>query len=244
MNLFPKNYQVKPNEAGFLYRDNKLERQLGPGRYTTWDWQNQTELISLPTTAKLIQITNQEVLTKDNVALRFSFYVLYRISNGADFLNYFEYSVNSVQTIAKAEQRLAVLAQSIMRSRITAYNSEEVNEKQNELAAFRTDELLEQAGHFGIIIDECQLMDITFPKAIQDLFAKPLEAKIRAKADLENARTAVATARALKNASELMKDDDNIKFFQLLETMTKIASKGKHTFSFGDLQQFMKNTTP
>ena len=81
------------------------------------------------------------------------------------------------------------------------------------------------------------LRDVTFPKQIQDLFAKQLEAKIRAKADLENARTQVATARTLKNASELMKGDENIKFVQLLETITKIAEKGKHTFVIGDLAQ-------
>ncbi len=84
------------------------------------------------------------------------------------------------------------------------------------------------------------MLDITFPKQIQELFGRYLDAKIRAKTDLENARTAVATARALKNASELMKDDDNIKFFQVLETMTKIAAKGKHSFAFGDLQQLAK----
>jgi hypothetical protein len=76
---------------------------------------------------------------------------------------------------------------------------------------------------------------MTFPKAIQDLFAKNLEASIRAQADLENARTQVAAARALKNASELMKGDENIKFVQFMETITKIAEKGKHTFVIGDV---------
>jgi hypothetical protein len=80
----------------------------------------------------------------------------------------------------------------------------------------------------------------TLPKSIQDLFAKNLEAKIRAKSDLENARTTVAVARALKNASELMKDDDNIRFFQLLETISKIAEKGKHTFMIGDVNQLTR----
>ena len=82
-----------------------------------------------------------------------------------------------------------------------------------------------------------QLIDITFPKAIQDLFARLLDSKIRAKSELENARTAVATARALKNASELMKGDENIKFFQYLETISKIADKGKHTFVIGEVPQ-------
>ena len=78
------------------------------------------------------------------------------------------------------------------------------------------------------------LRDVTFPKSIQDLFAKQLDSKIRAKADLENARTAVATARTMKNASKLMEGDENIKFVQFLETINRIASKGKHTFVIED----------
>lgn len=243
MNFFRKSYQVKPNEAGFLYRNNVFEQQLGPGRYAIWDWQNRTELITIPTTATFIQVTNQEVLTKDNAALRFSFYVRYHIVNGADFLSHFAYNPNSRQTIGLAEQRLATLVQAVIRRRIVAYNSEELNEKRGELTEFMNDDSLKQTSTFGVSVDECQLIDITFPKHIQELFARHLEAKIRAKADLENARTTVATARALKNASELMKDDDNIKFFQLLETMTKIAAKGKHTFSFGDMQQLTRKPT-
>ena len=75
--------------------------------------------------------------------------------------------------------------------------------------------MIKEASEFGILIEQAQLRDLTFPKSIQDLFAKQLEAKIKAKTDLENARTSVATARTLKNASELMKDDDNVRFFQL-----------------------------
>ena len=89
----------------------------------------------------------------------------------------------------------------------------------------------------GIEIVRLLVKDLTFPKNIQDLFAKQLESKIRAKSNLENARTQVATARTLKNATELMKGDENIKFVQMLETITKIAEKGKHTFIIGDLAQ-------
>lgn len=37
-----------------------------------------------------------------------------------------------------------------------------------------------------------------------------------------------------------MKDDENIKFFRLIETLSKIAEKGKHTFMIGDLNQLTK----
>ena len=34
-----------------------------------------------------------------------------------------------------------------------------------------------------------------------------------------------------------MKNHENIKFIQFLETITKIAAQGKHTFVVGDINQ-------
>lgn len=240
MAIFKKQYQVKPNTVGFLYRDNIFEQKLNSGYHEIWDWKNRTELFCIPETSKLISITNQEVLTKDNVALRFSFNVLYKVTDGQKLLSQFALDRQVVYIIQELEQRIYNIVQLYIRNRIAEMDSETLNEKRNELTEFKTEEMEKQVSEFGVTIEQAQLKDLTFPKSIQDLFAKHLEAKIRAKSDLENARTAVATARALKNASELMKDDDNIKFFQFIETITKIAEKGRHTFMIGDLNQLTK----
>ena len=71
MAIFKKQYQVKPNTIGFLYRDNMFEQKLTPGYHEIWDWKNRTELFLLPQTSKLLTVTNQEVLSKDNVAIDF-----------------------------------------------------------------------------------------------------------------------------------------------------------------------------
>jgi regulator of protease activity HflC (stomatin/prohibitin superfamily) len=240
MHIFKKKYQVKTNTVGFLYRNNIFERKLTSGYHEVWDWRNRTELFILSETSKLLTITNQEVLTKDNVALRFSFNVIYKITDGQKFLGKFALDRDISRIIHEAEQRLYNIVQLYIRNKIAELDSETLNEKRNELTDFKTEEMVKEVSEFGITIEQAQLRDLTFPKSIQDLFAKHLEAKIRAKSELENARTAVATARALKNASELMKDDDNIKFFQLIETITKIAEKGKHTFMIGDINQLIK----
>jgi len=240
MGILKKKYQVKPNTVGFLYRDNTFERKLAPGYYKVWNWGNRTELFILPETSKLLTVTNQEVLTKDNVALRFSFNVIYRITDGQKFLGKFALDKAVFSIIAEAENRLYNIVQLYIRGKIAELDSETLNEKRNELASFKTEEMAKEVAEFGITIEQARLRDLTFPKSIQDLFAKHLEAKIRAKSELENARTAVATARALKNASELMKDDENIKFFQIIETIAKIAEKGKHTFMIGDINQLAK----
>jgi regulator of protease activity HflC (stomatin/prohibitin superfamily) len=240
MGIFKKKYQIKPNTVGFLYRNNTFERKLSPGYHEVKDWKNRTELFTLPETSKQCIITNQEVLTKDNVALRFSFTVIYRITDGQKFLGKFTLDRNINAIIGEAEQRLYTIVQLYLRNKIAELDRETLNEKRNELADFKTEEMVKEISEFGITIERSQIRDLTFPKSIQDLFAKHLEAKIRAKSELENARTVVATARALKNASELMKDDDNIKFLQVIETITAIAEKGKHTFMIGDINQLTK----
>jgi regulator of protease activity HflC (stomatin/prohibitin superfamily) len=241
MGIFKKKYQVKPNTVGFLYLNNKFEKILNSGYYEIWDWRNRTELFMLPETSKLLTVTNQEVLTKDNVALRFSFNVIYKITDGHKFLSKFTLDKNIKLIMHEAEQYLYNIVQVYIRNRIAELDSETLNEKRNELTDFKTEEMIKEISEFGISIEQAQLRDLTFPKSIQDLFAKHLEAKIRAKSELENARTTVATARALKNASELMKDDDNIRFFQIIETISKIAEKGKHTFTIGDINQLTRN---
>jgi regulator of protease activity HflC (stomatin/prohibitin superfamily) len=240
MGIFTKTYQVRPNSVGLLYRNNVLEKELPPGRYEVLDLRGRTQLLALPTTPRQLLITNQEVLTRDSIALRFSCAVLYCMADAQRFAGSFDISRGTLPALAEAEQRLATAVQLAARTQIGALSSEELSERRAELTDLSSAALVAQAATLGLLLEQVQLRDLTFPKNIQDLFARHLEAKIRAKADLENARTAVATARALKNASELMKGDENMRFFQFMETITKIAEKGKHTFLVGEFPQLPK----
>lgn len=228
-------FSVAPNQVGFLYRKNQLEKQLEPGIYDFFDFKRVMSVVVLPITNRIQNIVNQEVLTKDNVALRFSYVVEYRIVDNNKFIKNFDVFTNSYNVFFEADQLVHNLSQVGLRRIISAIESEELNDKRNEILPDVPKELQNELTGSGIEIVRILIRDLTFPKAIQDLFAKQLESKIRAKADLENARTQVAAARALKNASELTKGDENIKFFQFMETITKIADKGRHTFVIGDL---------
>ena len=230
-------FSVSPNEVGYLYRKNQLETKLGAGIYDYFDYQKVLRLVTLPTANRIQNIVNQEVLTKDNVALRFSFFVEYKISDTDKFLERNDVFANPYNLFFQAESLIQNLSQVYVRRVISEIESEELNEKRNDILTEIPAELQKELSECGIGIVRLLVKDLTFPKNIQDLFAKQLESKIRAKSDLENARTQVATARTLKNATELMKGDENIKFVQMLETITKIAEKGKHTFVIGDLAQ-------
>jgi regulator of protease activity HflC (stomatin/prohibitin superfamily) len=239
MKLLPRKFSVPPNYVGYVFRKNRFDAKLGPGIYRYFDPLEEVRLILLPTTIKIQNVVNQEVLTKDNIALRFSYFIEYRINDPDKYIARFDIQTgfHNVVGTYESEQVMHNLTQVYLRDLISQVASEDLNDRRAELLNVVPDALRREVGEYGIELIRLMLRDVTFPKTIQDLFARHLEAKIRAKADLENARTAVATARALKNAAELMKDDENIRFFQLLETITKIADKGKHTFVIGDLQQ-------
>lgn len=220
-----------------MYRKNRLEKKLEPGMYDFFDFKKDLSIITLPTTNRIQNVINQEVLTKDNIALRLSFFVQYKVSDSERFLESFDVFENVYQPFAEAEQLIHNLSQVHLRRIISEIESEELSEKRNEILPDIPTDLENDLGEYGIELTRLLVRDLTFPKSIQDLLSRSLESKIRAKSDLENARTQVAAARALKNASELMKGDENIKFIQYLETITKIAENGKHTFLVGDLSQ-------
>lgn len=235
MKLLPRKFSVAPNQVGYLFRKNRFDVKLEPGIYRFFDPLEEMHVVKLTTTSKMLNISNQEVLTADNIALRFSYFVEYRIGDPDKYIARFDVQPPFAEAY-EAEQLLHSLTQVYLRDLISKVASEDLNDRREELLNVVPETLRRDLSDYGLEILRLMLRDVTFPKTIQDLFARHLEAKIRAKADLENARTTVATARALKNAAELMKDDENIKFFQLLETITKIADKGRHTFVFGDLQ--------
>jgi regulator of protease activity HflC (stomatin/prohibitin superfamily) len=86
---------------------------------------------------------------------------------------------------------------------------------------------------FGVEIDELDIYDISYPKYLQAAFTKNVAAKIQAQTELEKARANVATARTLKNAADLIRDNENIKFVQMLEVLSKAVETGKHQFVIG-----------
>ena len=97
-------FSVSPNEIGYLYRRNRLDVKLDAGIYDYFDYQNVLKLVALPTTNRIQNVLNQEVLTKDNIALRFSFFIEYNISDSDKFLAKFNVFANPYNIFFEAEQ--------------------------------------------------------------------------------------------------------------------------------------------
>ncbi len=232
-----KEYQVYPNTQGYLYINNQLDRVLDPGVYRLGGWKKEIMIIPVDLSPQLLRVLSQEVLTQDNISLRFSYMVSYKIINGKKFLSNFDFGSNLYNIQSGSQELLHTHSQIVLRDVLSTINSEDITAKRQGIFDTALSLLQKRVDVLGIKIEEIGLIDVQFPKNIQDIFAQRLQAQIRSQADLENARSQVASARALKNAADMMKENENLRYLQWLETVREIAKSGKHTFILGEAKE-------
>lgn len=234
--MFVKLFHVTPNTRGYLYRNHLFQKELEPGVYRFFAPLADLRVYTVPLSEKQLNVLGNEILAKDLIAFRISYSIRYAVKDGRLLLSSFDLRDDVPMVLARAEERMQADVQRLVRNAVSQVPSEELLEKRDTISEEVTRGVLALSAAYGIEVRAFVLRDTNFPKNIQDLFAKRLEARVRSQADLENARTQVAAARTLKNAAQLMKGDENLRFIQVLELLEKAAAKGKHTFVIGDLQ--------
>jgi regulator of protease activity HflC (stomatin/prohibitin superfamily) len=71
---------IEAHEAGLLYIDGRLIERLEPGRHAFWAVDRKVEIKRLDLRPQAVEITAQEMLTKDRIALRVTLTALRRIA--------------------------------------------------------------------------------------------------------------------------------------------------------------------
>ena len=70
---------VENHEAGLLYVEGRLVERLAPGRHAYWTVGRKVEVKRLDLRPQAVEITAQEMLTKDRIALRVTLTAFRRI---------------------------------------------------------------------------------------------------------------------------------------------------------------------
>src|SRR5690606_32031163 len=126
------------------------ESKLEPGVYDHFDRGRYLRMITVPVTNRYLSVTNQEVLSKDNVALRFSYFIEYRIAEPDVAIEKFDVFVNS---FTQAEQIVHNLTQVHFRQVISEIESEELNEKRKEILPSVPESLQAELKEYGLFVE-------------------------------------------------------------------------------------------
>ena len=206
---------VENHEAGLLYVEGRLVERLAPGRHAYWTVNRKVEVKRVDLRPQAVEITAQEMLTKDRIALRVTLTALRRIVDPE----------RAVSAVVDVDGWLYRLVQFAIREAVAARTLDEVLSAKSvldqELRAFVRERLSET----GIEVTELGVKDVILPGEIRELVNKVVEAERTAKANLIRRQEETAATRSLLNTAKLMEDNPLLLRLKELESLERLVEK-------------------
>jgi regulator of protease activity HflC (stomatin/prohibitin superfamily) len=162
-----------------------------------------------------MEVSGQEILTRDKAALRINFYAQYKITD----------VVNAIVNCKEYDKQLYILMQLALREYIGMLSLDELLENKESVSASILKTISVSAEKLGVEILACGIRDIILPGEVKEIMNQVLIAEKRAQANIITRREETASTRSLLNTAKLM--EDNAMLFKLkeMEYVEKIADK-------------------
>ena len=206
---------VENHEAGLLYVEGRLVERLAPGRHAYWTVNRKVEVKRVDLRPQAVEITAQEMLTKDRIALRVTLTALRRIVDPE----------RAVSAVADVDGWLYRLVQFAIREAVAARTLDEVLSAKSALDEELRTFVRERLGETGIEVTELGVKDVILPGEIRELVNKVVEAERTAKANLIRRQEETAATRSLLNTAKLMEDNPLLLRLKELESLERLVEK-------------------
>jgi len=218
---------VENHEAGLLFVEGRLIERLAPGRHAFWVVGRKIEVKRLDLRPSAVEITAQEMLTKDRIALRVTLTAFRRIVDPE----------RVVATVPDVDAWLYRLVQFAIREAVAGRTLDEVLSAKAVLDAELRTYVRERVADSGVEVTELGVKDVILPGEIRELVNKVVEAERVAKANLIRRQEETAATRSLLNTARLMEDNPLLLRLKELESLERLVEKvGRIDLHAGDGQ--------
>ncbi|WP_240416324.1 slipin family protein [Paenibacillus periandrae] len=206
--------EVAGHEAGVLYYNHVMQRELRPGKYYFWKGPVHVAGKTLDLRQQQLDMTGQEIMTEDKVTLRLNFVCQYKIVNPLKSLE-----------IKSFEEQIYILLQLILREYVGTLKLDDLLKMKQEIAIFVLSALNRRSQDYGVQFLSAGLKDIILPGDIKDILNTVLLAEKKAQANIVTRREETASTRSLLNTAKLMDENQTLYRLKELEFLEKICEK-------------------
>jgi regulator of protease activity HflC (stomatin/prohibitin superfamily) len=218
---------VENHEAGLLFVEGRLVERLAPGRHAFWVAGRKIEVKRLDLRPTAVEITAQEMLTKDRIALRVTLTAFRRIVDPE----------RVVATVPDVDAWLYRLVQFAIREAVADRTLDEVLQAKATLDAELRTYVRDRLADSGVEVTELGVKDVILPGEIRELVNKVVEAERVAKANLIRRQEETAATRSLLNTARLMEENPLLLRLKELESLERLVEKvGRIDLHAGDGQ--------
>ena len=195
-NFIASIYIIEQGNVGLLYKNGEFQKELKPGKYIFWNFFNlvrwRVKIVDMR--ERSLVIKNQEILTKDKVAIRVSIIVYFKVQSARD----------AVHNVFSYEERIYEDVQLAARGFLANESLEEILNARNKISASVREEVKAEAKSYGVEIIKADVKDLVFTGNLREIMNQVLETERRAQAELINAQKEADVIRIKTKAENEM----------------------------------------
>lgn len=224
--------QVSHAETGLLYVDGVFVKVLKAGTYTFWNFNQSIDIKTIDTRAHTMEVSGQEILTRDKVSLRVNLSAGFKVSNARTAVS----ELSDFQMFLYTELQLA------LRKAIGTKTLDALLSDKEAIDAMVRAQVSKRISEYGLQLLEVGVKDIILPGEMKNILNQVVEAEKAAKANIIKRREETAATRSLLNTAKLMDESPTLKRLKELETLEKIAGKVENLTVFGGMESVINDT--
>lgn len=215
LNQYVKTFEVFAYEKAVLLVDDVNEKTLSAGIYRYWRNNTSIKIAKADMRQLQLEITGQELLTKDKAAIRINFYTQYKVID----------IEKALMENKDFEKQLYVAMQLVLRAYVGQYTLDELLERKENIANSVFEDVKATAEKLGLKILNCGIRDVILTGEMKEIMNQVLVAQKKAQANIITRREETASTRSLLNTAKLMEENEMLFKLKEMEYVEKIADK-------------------
>lgn len=221
--------QVADHGAGILSVDGKVERLLAAGSYAFWKFNRNVAVELVDLRLQALEVTGQEILTRDKVALRLNLSATWRYTD----------PLLAFKSLAKPAEHLYRELQLGLRAAVGTRSLDELLENKTVIDEVVTAQVTAKLAGYGLQLDGVGVKDIVLPGEMKTILAQVVEAGKAAEANVIRRREETAATRSLLNTAKVMEGNPVALRMKELETLERVAERIDKISVIGGLDQVL-----
>ncbi len=212
--------QINEYERGILFSCGKYKKILDPGWHVILPVFQSFSKVDIRT--KVIDVPEQEVITKDNVSVRINAVIYFSVFDAGK-------AILAVENFIYA---VSQLAQTTMRNAVGAVSLDELLGAREKISNEICGIIDKATDPWGIKVENVELKDVSLPEEMKRVIAKVAEAEREKQAVITKAAGEVEASENLAKAANIMATTPGALHLRTLSTINDVSSDQSNTIIF------------
>ena len=219
---FVRKFEVANFEKGLLFENGTFVKEVQAGTYYFWNNAIKVEIKNIDTRQQQMEISGQELLTKDKATLRINFFVRYQVID----------IVKALVNNKEFDKQLYIIMQLAIRAFVSSFTLDELLTRKETISKEIVAQVTTKINDLGLAVADAGIRDIILPGDMKEIMNQVLVAEKKAQANSIMRREETAAMRSMLNTAKLMEDNEMLWKLKEMEYVEKIADRiGQITIS-------------